>query len=100
MMITSKPKKPSSYILVTRTANYYFDFVSNKHALGVFMDWIKKSVPKGAKDVTIGLGEEFYYDDSNTWIQLEWKEKRPNTKYFSQMKKYKKQLEKWNKQWQ
>jgi hypothetical protein len=98
MMIVAKPEKPKKWKLVTNHASYYFDFVSNKVSLLVFLDWIKDEVPEGAEDVTIGLENDHYYDDSITWIGLNWKEKVPNTKYVSQMKKYNKQLEKWKEQ--
>jgi len=100
MMIIAKPIKPKKHILVRNHADYHFDFVSNKHALSVFLDWIKESVPQGAQDITIALENEHYYDDSMTWIELAWKEKTPNTKYKSQMKKYEKQLKKWKEQCQ
>jgi hypothetical protein len=97
----NKPKEPKKWKLVTNHANYYFNFVSNKVALDVFLDWIKKSVPKDAEDVTIGLENDYYIvgscDDSITSIGLTWKEKVPNTKYESQMKKYEREMEKWKK---
>lgn len=97
-MVVAKPEKPKKYKLVSNSASYHFDFVSNKVSLLVFLDWIKESLPKGAEDVTIGLENDHYYDDSMTWIELRWKEKATNTKYVSQMKKYNKQLEEWKKQ--
>lgn len=94
----TKPEKPKKWILVTNHADYHFDFVSNKVALVNFLDWIDESLPNGAQDVTIGLENDHYYDDSMTWVGLTWKEKAPNTKYVSQMKKYQRQLQKWKEQ--
>ena len=100
MMILKKPEKPKKWKLVTNSESYHFDFVSNKVALSVFLDWIKESVPEDAENVTISLEDDHYYDDSMTWIELQWKEKVPNTKYISQMKKYEKQLKEWKEQCQ
>lgn len=96
-----KPVKPSKYNLIRRSTNFYFDFVSNEVSLDVFLEWIEKNksvMPKGATDVRISLGEEFYYDDSSIWITLSWSEPVKNTRYVSQMKKYAKQLIQWKKQ--
>lgn len=93
----TKPEKPKKWKLIAKQSSYYFDFVSNKVALTNFLDWIDETLPKGTQDITIGLVEDYDFH-STTWIQLEWKEKAPNTKYISQMKKYQKQLKKWKAQ--
>lgn len=99
--IVEKPAKPSKYKFIKRHTNFYFDFVSNEVNLNVFLKWIEEAksiMPKGTIDISISLGEEFYYDDSSTWIVLSWLEPVKNTRYTSEMKRYTKQLARWKKQ--
>lgn len=98
MKKVAKPQKPKKYWVTRRTASYDFNWVSKKVAIDVFMNWVKDTLPKGAKDVTIGIGEDFYYDSNMTWLELEWNEKVPNTRYVSDMKKYQKRLKQWKEQ--
>ena len=98
-MVLKKPEKPKKYRTITNGDEFYFDYVSNKVALDVFLDWATNCAPDGAKDVTIGIGEYQYEEDGDgVWIQLEWKEREPNTRYKSEMRSYEKKLKEWKKQ--
>jgi hypothetical protein len=90
-------KKPTKTILVPHCRTFYFDHVSNKVSIDYFMDWIKETVPKGAVDVTIGMDEDYDYESGDLLssnIVVSWKQKAKNTRYVSEMKKWKKQCQK------
>jgi hypothetical protein len=99
----NKPTKPSKKIEIENSKIFYFDFSSKKVSLKHFLDWIKKSLPKGSFDVTLELDEEpGYYDDEvcyggPTNLVVGWKQIVINKNYDSDLKKYNKKLEKWNK---
>lgn len=93
-----KPQKPQNKFEIKNSTTFYFDHVSNKVSLNYFIDWCKKQIPKQAKDITLSLETEYYYDDSETHLVLNWKEFVENKSYKKQMKSYKKKLLKWKEQ--
>jgi hypothetical protein len=105
MMILAKPKKPKKRIEVAKTARFdAFDFTCKKVSIKFFLDWLKKTTPRKAKDVTLELSEDMDYDYdgnlSNIWthIELGWKEVIDNPDYEREMKKYEKKLKKFKEQ--
>lgn len=84
--------------MVERSAYYNFDYVSNRVDLGAFLEWCKKSPPKQAKNITIGLDESVLYGVIYTSIQLKWEIKILNPDYDKELKLYNKDLAKWRKQ--
>ena len=99
----NKPTKPKKKLYLPAGQTFWFDHASNKVSLQYFLDWIKDNVPKKARDVTISIEEDFSYEDGSIIscnIRVEWKVKVDNSRYVSQMKKYKKQLAKWKEQCQ
>lgn len=95
-----EPKKPTKKIEVMNSRSFYFDHVSNKVSIDYFLTWIKETVPKGAKDITLSMDEDYCYetgDHISSYLVLSWKEKVKNTRYVSEMKKYESKLRKWKK---
>ncbi len=89
-------KKPTKTIWVPNSCTFYFDHVSPKVSIDYFNNWVKETVPKGATDVTLTIDED-YDDDGNvisSYLVLSWKQKAKNTRYVSEMKKWKKQCRK------
>ncbi len=98
-----KPKKPTKKIEVPNSCSFYFDHTSNKVSIDYFLNWVKETVPKGAKDITLSMGEDYCCetgDHISSYLVLSWKEKVKNTRYVSEMKKYEKQLKEWKEQCQ
>lgn len=99
----NKPQKPNKIVEQPGSMTFYFDHSSNKVSLDYFNQWVKDNLPKGAYDVSLSLDEEYdHYSGEimTTNLQVEYLIKVDNAKYDSQMKKYQKQLAKWNEQCQ
>jgi hypothetical protein len=94
-----KPEKPTKKIEIQNCATYNFDGVSKKVVLSNFLEWAKKTAPKGSKDITLELVEEWMYDDCYTYLQLAWKEVKDNPHYEYDMVKYKKKLKNGKNSW-
>ena len=94
----NKPEKPNKKTVVTGYARYDFNWVSKKVSWEVFKDWVKEIVPRGAYDVTLELREDWEYDTCFTSLEIAWKKKVLNKHYEKEMAKYRKKMEKWQKQ--
>jgi hypothetical protein len=99
MNLIDKPIKPAKRIVTKGSANYHFYHVSSKVSLISFLEWCKEVIPKGAMDVTIELKENQYEEDGDeVWIEIAWEKEIKNKDFDKELKKYKKQLAKWDKQ--
>lgn len=99
----NKPQKPSKKIEQPGSLTFYFDHASNKVSLEYFNQWVEDNLPGGAYDVALTMDEDYdYYSGEivSVNLQIEYKTLIDNTRYVSQMKKYKKQLAKWKEQCQ
>jgi hypothetical protein len=83
-------KEPTKKITVRQSIDYNFNWVGKKVALDVFNDWCKENIPRGAKDVTLELMEDWEYDSCLTYLQLSWDLEVVNTNYEKEMKKWQK----------
>lgn len=93
-----EPKKPTKKIEVRKSTLFPFDYVSKKVSLSYFLNWVKENLPKGSKDITLELAEEWCYEDCITSLEVGWTEVQENTSYEKDMVKYEKKLKKWKKQ--
>lgn len=98
----TKPEKPKKRITVRRAADAPFDWTCKKLSIGFFLDWVKKTTPANAKDVTLELKEDWDYYGNDVFVSLElaWDETIDNPDYEREMKKYEKKLARWKKQCQ
>ena len=94
----NKLEKPKKEVILEGCATYNFSWVSKKVSWAGFQEWVKSVVPKGAKDVTLELREDWCYDDCFTYLEIAWKKKMPNQHFDQEMKKYERKMRKWQKQ--
>ncbi len=97
----NKPIKPTKKIEQPGSITFYFEHASNSVSLEYFNQWVKDNLPKGAFDVALTLDEEYdYYSGEimSVYLQVEYKTLVDNTRYVSEMKKYKKKLAEWKKE--
>lgn len=94
----NKPEKPKKKIIMEDCATYDFNWVSKKVSWEGFQAWVKQIVPRGAKDVTLELREDWEYDDCFTYLKISWKKKVSNLFYDKDLEKYRKNMKKWQKQ--
>lgn len=93
----NKPIKPRKKIIVEGSATYDFNWVSKKVSWAGFQEWVKEVVPRGAKDVTLELREDWEYDSCFTYLEISWKIKMPNQHYEKELKKFERKMRKWRK---
>jgi hypothetical protein len=96
-----KPQKPTKRIEMTGSVRFYFDHVSNKVSLSYFLGWVKENIPKGAKDITLSMDEDYDdYDGTiiNCGLEVGYKYRAKNPNYHNELQKYERKLRKWKRE--